>query len=121
MRAAVVRCKRPFCSPPSAGTDDGSGDEHLFDGIRFFLIGFESDIPTPHTRISPSLPVCLRVYNDWLGSSHRPISSNGVHVQYRSEMERRGGADARMSGNGCTHVVVSNLFYVSWMCKLVNP
>ncbi|RLN38618.1 BRCT domain-containing protein [Panicum miliaceum] len=66
----------------SLGTDDDIGDEHLFDGVRFFLVGFESEVAS----------------------------------QYRLEMERRGGADAGPSGNGCTHVVVSNLFYDDPMC-----
>ena len=71
VQAAAVRCKRPFCSPPSAGTNDGSGDEHLFDGIRFFLIGFEGDIVSqvrprhPHASYShfafaACLSACLR-------------------------------------------------------------
>ncbi|TKV96560.1 hypothetical protein SEVIR_9G436000v4 [Setaria viridis] len=66
----------------SSGTDYDIGDEHLFDGVRFFLVGFESD----------------------------------VESQYRSEMEVRGGADAGSLGNGCTHVVVSNLFYDDPTC-----
>ncbi|KAG2552533.1 hypothetical protein PVAP13_9KG467100 [Panicum virgatum] len=66
----------------SPGTDDDIGDQHLFDGVRFFLVGFEGDVAS----------------------------------QYRSEMERRGGADAGPSGNGCTHVVVSNLFYDDPTC-----
>ncbi|CAL4922272.1 unnamed protein product [Urochloa decumbens] len=66
----------------SSDTDDDIGDEHLFDGVRFFLVGFESD----------------------------------VESQYRSDMERRGGADAGPSGDGCTHVVVSNLVYDDPRC-----
>ena len=114
----------------SPGTDDDIGDQHLFDGVRFFLVGFEGDVASqvrprhPHASSSHfafAASVCLRVCDDWLDSFHRRlISSDGVRVQYRSEMERRGGADAGPSGNGCTHVVVSNLFYVSWICKLVS-
>ncbi|CAN6313071.1 unnamed protein product [Urochloa humidicola] len=65
----------------SPSTDDEI-DEHLFDGVHFFLVGFESD----------------------------------VEFLYRSEMERRGGAAAGSSGNGCTHVVVSNLVYDDPTC-----
>uniref|UniRef100_K4AL59 BRCT domain-containing protein n=1 Tax=Setaria italica TaxID=4555 RepID=K4AL59_SETIT len=77
----------------SSGTDYDIGDEHLFDGVRFFLVGFESDVES-----------------QWL------ISSDGIRLQYRSEMEVRGGADAGSLGNGCTHVVVSNLFYDDPTC-----
>ncbi|KAG2541393.1 hypothetical protein PVAP13_9NG678500 [Panicum virgatum] len=66
----------------SPGTDDDIGDNHLFDGVRFFLVGFEGDVAS----------------------------------QYRLEMERHGGVDAGPSGNGCTHVVVSNLFYDDPTC-----
>jgi hypothetical protein len=39
-----------------SGTDDDIGDEHLFDGIRFFLVGFDSDVesqvrPRQHPRL----------------------------------------------------------------------
>ncbi|KXG39536.1 BRCT domain-containing protein At4g02110 isoform X2 [Sorghum bicolor] len=67
---------------PSPGTDDDIGDKHLFDGVRFLLVGFNSDDAS----------------------------------QYRSEMVRRGGADAGPSGNGCTHVVVWNLIYDDPTC-----
>ena len=113
----------------SPGTDDDIGDDHLFDGVRFFLVGFEGDVASqvrprnPHASSSHfafAASVCLRVWDDWLDSFHRLISSDGVRVQYRLEMERHGGVDAGPSGNGCTHVVVSNLFYVSWICKLIS-
>jgi len=43
----------------SPGTDDDIGDEHLFDGVRFLLVGFNSDDasqvrawhPAPRPRI----------------------------------------------------------------------
>nr|CAB3501067.1 unnamed protein product [Digitaria exilis] len=67
----------------SSGTDDEFFDEHLFDGVRFFLVGFEG---------------------------------NDASQYCRSEMIRRGGADAGPSGNGCTHVVVGNLLYDDPAC-----
>ncbi|WVZ56660.1 hypothetical protein U9M48_007154 [Paspalum notatum var. saurae] len=70
----------------SPGTDDDVGDEHLFDGVRFFLVGFESDDA----------------------------------FQYRSEMVRRGGADARGLDNRCTHVVVWNCVYDDSICVLAR-
>ncbi|KAL6649791.1 hypothetical protein ACP70R_014015 [Stipagrostis hirtigluma subsp. patula] len=42
--------------------------------------------------------------------------SKAAESQYRSEMVRHGGADAGLSGNGCTHVVVYGRLYDDHMC-----
>ncbi|KAF7013898.1 hypothetical protein CFC21_027946 [Triticum aestivum] len=65
------------------GVGDGDGDERLFAGVRFALVGFD------------------------------PASES----QYRSEIVRRGGADAGGHGAaGCTHVVVFGLVYDDPVC-----
>uniref|UniRef100_A0A0A8ZHV8 BRCT domain-containing protein n=1 Tax=Arundo donax TaxID=35708 RepID=A0A0A8ZHV8_ARUDO len=43
-----------------------------------------------------------------------------AEAQYRSEMVRRGDVDTGRFGNRCTHVVVWDLVYVSWICNLVR-
>lgn len=104
------------------GSADGDDDSQLFAGVRFALIGFDP-ISESQVRLSlgsassfrrDSMPDCFDMVLI-LALLPVPFAGRDLRWQYRSEIVRRGGADAGGRGTDCTHVVVCDLVYVSWV------
>lgn len=115
-----------------SGAADGDGDSQLFAGVRFALVGFDP-VSESQVRFSlgsassfrrDSMPDCFDLVLI-LALLSVPFTGRDLRWQYRSEIVRRGGADAGVHGADCTHVVVCGLVYVSWvshsdaLCHLV--